>query len=663
MTATPFERWQEQNREFLALAIDELYARMDRDEDDPEVIRERTEAQESLASLYERMEFVPALIGVTEKFELGPFEQDVVVLCIASELDPRFRVDGRPVTFGMVLESFPHAHWGALDPGAPLRRWGIVELDEERPLADAGLRLGDDLKRYLLGSDPRADDAEIFTIAEAPAATLGSQLDSVRDLVRTMALTASVRQMTPAVELHGASEEDRLALATICARELGHDLATTDARDLPDTGPELDRLLRRWNTRAQLTGTALCITGADDEDDPASRRRLARALGQLKGVVFASVDSPTTIEPARPQIRWEVHPLTVEERIEVWETFADASRKRLRIRKSRLLKDELRALASQFRLGARTIERVCLWAESLLVSRAERDDAPPDAAALAAMLREGCAGSVRARLDPLAERVSVQEVAELALRDTERDQIDELETQIRLAYEVNDRWGMGRGRAGGLTALFAGPSGTGKTHAAMALSKRLGLDLYRVNVAGVVSKYIGETEKNLDRIFEAAAVGGAILLFDEADAMFGKRSEVKDSHDRYANLGTAYLLQRIENAPTPTILTTNLKEAIDPAFTRRLHFVVDFPFPSEEDREEIWRSIFPPEARVGAIEPEQLAKLAATGGTISNIARRAAFLAAANGGAVEMHHLLASARRELRKSGRELSPDEVSAWR
>jgi SpoVK/Ycf46/Vps4 family AAA+-type ATPase len=145
--------------------------------------------------------------------------------------------------------------------------------------------------------------------------------------------------------------------------------------------------------------------------------------------------------------------------------------------------------------------------------------------------------------------------------------------------------------------------------------------------------------------------------------MFGKRSEVRDSHDRYANLGTAYLLQRIENAPTPTILTTNLKEAIDPAFTRRLHFVVDFPFPMEHDREEIWRWIFPPEAPLGELRPEQLAKLAASGGTISNIARRAAFLAAANGGAIEMHHLLASARRELRKTAdRDLSPEELSGW-
>ena len=199
--------------------------------------------------------------------------------------------------------------------------------------------------------------------------------------------------------------------------------------------------------------------------------------------------------------------------------------------------------------------------------------------------------------------------------------------------------------------MYAGPSGTGKTHAAFVLARRLGLDLYRVGLASILSKYIGETEKNLDRIFEAANVGGVILLFDEADALFGKRSEVRDSHDRYANLSTAYLLARVESAPTPTVLTTNMKEAIDPAFVRRLQFVIDFPFPTVGERAAIWRDAFPEATPIGDLQPDRLSTLAATGGTISNIVRRGAYLAAAEPNAVEMRHLFEASRSELRKLG------------
>jgi SpoVK/Ycf46/Vps4 family AAA+-type ATPase len=178
----------------------------------------------------------------------------------------------------------------------------------------------------------------------------------------------------------------------------------------------------------------------------------------------------------------------------------------------------------------------------------------------------------------------------------------------------------------------------------------------------VLSKYIGETEQNLDRIFEAARVGGVILLFDEADALFGKRSEVKDAHDRYANLGTAYLLQRIENAPSPTILTTNLKDGLDPAFTRRLHFIIDFPFPDEPSRRQIWASIFPSQVPVHGLEPGKLAQLAVTGATISNIARRSAFLAAGDAGQVEMPHLREGALRELRQTDRPPAREELEGW-
>jgi SpoVK/Ycf46/Vps4 family AAA+-type ATPase len=213
-----------------------------------------------------------------------------------------------------------------------------------------------------------------------------------------------------------------------------------------------------------------------------------------------------------------------------------------------------------------------------------------------------------------------------------------------------------------VSALFAGASGTGKTLAAEVLAAQLRLDLYRIDLSQVVSKYIGETEKNLRRVFDAAEGGGAVLLFDEADALFGKRSEVKDSHDRYANIEVSYLLQRMEAYRGLAILTTNMKEALDPAFLRRIRFVLHFPFPDAALRAEIWRRIFPPQAPTEGLEIPHLARLNVAGGNIRNIALGAAFLAAAEDRPVRMEHLLQAARSEYAKLEKPLTASEIGGW-
>ena len=214
----------------------------------------------------------------------------------------------------------------------------------------------------------------------------------------------------------------------------------------------------------------------------------------------------------------------------------------------------------------------------------------------------------------------------------------------------------------GISALFTGASGTGKTLAAEVLAQELRLDLYRIDLSQVVSKYIGETEKNLRRVFEAAEAGGAILLFDEADALFGKRSEVRDSHDRYANIEVSYLLQRMEAYRGLAILTTNLKNAIDSAFLRRIRFVVQFPFPDVTQRTEIWRRMFPPKLPTEGLDFPKLARLNVAGGNIRNIALNGAFLAADAGESVGMAHLLRAARSEYAKLEKSLTEAEVGGW-
>jgi SpoVK/Ycf46/Vps4 family AAA+-type ATPase len=294
---------------------------------------------------------------------------------------------------------------------------------------------------------------------------------------------------------------------------------------------------------------------------------------------------------------------------------------------------------------------------------ARREEAGPDG--LAQAVWDACRVQSRPRLEDLAHRIEAGALWEdLVLPEAQREVLRDVALQVRQRMRVYEEWGFGRAGARGLgiSALFAGASGTGKTMAAEVLAGDLRLDLYRIDLSSVVSKYIGETEKNLRRIFDAAEEGGAILLFDEADALFGKRSEVKDSHDRYANIEVSYLLQRMECYRGLAILTTNLRSALDQAFLRRIRFVTQFPFPDPAQRAEIWRRVFPPATPVDGLDPVALARLNVAGGNIRNIALHAAFMAADAGEPVRMTHLLRAARTEYAKLEKVLTESEIEGW-
>ncbi len=261
------------------------------------------------------------------------------------------------------------------------------------------------------------------------------------------------------------------------------------------------------------------------------------------------------------------------------------------------------------------------------------------------------------RLSTFARKLSARyDWEDLVLPEDQVARLRELLLTVRGRPQVLDEWGYGRKLAPsyGVSALFAGPPGTGKTMAAEVLARTLGLDVYKIDLSGMISKYIGETEKNLERIFTEAENSNAILFFDEADAVFGKRSEVKDAHDRYANIETSYLLQRMEAYDGVTILATNLRANLDEAFTRRLHSVVDFPFPDAEQRLRIWQALFP--ANTPCADDVDLASLARrykiSGGSIRNVIVAAAYYAVADDGIVSMANLLHATRRELQKLGR-----------
>ena len=326
---------------------------------------------------------------------------------------------------------------------------------------------------------------------------------------------------------------------------------------------------------------------------------------------------------------------------------------------------DLSTVAGRFRLTSGHIRDAAADACHRATQRPPGQQSP-----MTADLFAGARARTGGQLAKLAKKIEPRHTwADLVLPDDQIAQLYEMCDQIRYRHVVLDEWGFDRklSMGKGLNALFAGPSGTGKTMAAEVIVGDLGLDLYKIDLSTVVSKYIGETEKNLERIFRAARNSNAILFFDEADALFGKRSEVRDAHDRYANVEISYLLQKMEEYDGLVILTSNLNKNMDEAFVRRMHFTVEFPYPEEADRLRLWQTLFPAEApRALDVDLDLLAsRYRLTGGNIRNVILGAAFLAARDGGVIGMDHLLWATRREFQKLGRLVNDREfqVGSWR
>jgi SpoVK/Ycf46/Vps4 family AAA+-type ATPase len=307
-------------------------------------------------------------------------------------------------------------------------------------------------------------------------------------------------------------------------------------------------------------------------------------------------------------------------------------------------------LACQYGLNAPEIRRIVL-------------ETPAEPAeTLGDRLWEACRNRSRPRLDTLAQRIDPKATwDDLVVTDETYYLLREIVSQSRTRDTVYEDWGFAKrmNRGLGISALFAGESGTGKTMAAEVIANELHLSLYRIDLSQVVSKYIGETEKNLQRVFDLMEGGGSILFFDEADALFGKRSEVRDSHDRYANIEINYLLQRMESYTGLAILATNMKSALDKAFIRRLRFIVTFEFPGPAERKAMWQKAFPEEVPRAELDYDRLARLHCTGASIHSIALSAAFRAAKAKGPVDMETVMMAARTEFRKMERPLSEADL----
>jgi hypothetical protein len=590
-----------------------------------------------------------SLRALCEAFSLSPFERDVLLLCAGVELDADFAArcaaaQGDPTrfqpTFGLALGALPEAEWAALCPTAPLRLHRLVELSTGHGLCRSALRIDERVLHYLVGLshlDRRLSG--LFGLVPVPDHLPPSHGASASEVAALWSRGAE----RPLIQLCGADTQSARAIAAAACAALGMSLHAVRAADLPSGPADREALLGLWEREARIERSAalLCVDDRDDHD--ALRAALAFAEGARTPTLVSTREPLRTSRP--DTVRAFVERPTMAEQRAAWVDALGPLAGRVN--------GQIDRMVSHFTLSRAVIQA------AVDRSLGAEDDAFGPA------LWDACRQEARPHLDDLAQRIDPRAGwDDLVLPAPQKQTLREIVAQQRQRATVYEAWGFAaRGARGlGSTALFCGASGTGKTMAAEVIAGELGLDLYRIDLSRVVSKYIGETEKNLRRVFDAAESGSAVLLFDEADALFGKRSEVKDSHDRYANIEVSYLLQRMEAYRGLAILTTNMRKALDTAFLRRLRFVVDLPFPTEEQREEIWRRVFPAATPTQGLDPRRLSRLPIAGGNIRNIALNAAFLAADAGRPVQMTHLAAAARTELVKLDKPVDERELGRW-
>jgi hypothetical protein len=637
------EEWHAFNARYLGLALEWLRLRLAAAAGDP-LDMEIAAAAESLADA-QRSSPPPALVLLADAFELSSFERDVVLLCAAMTLDTRTGAlcarahqDAhlRYPTFALAMSVFDEPDWAAIAPTGALRSERLVEDEATpgEPLTLRALSTDERIVHFLKGLnvvDERL--ARLLRPVWSPSGALPPSQAATAESI-TLSLDHLSGRLVQLVGANETSKRSVVAEVAVRRRLLAYELPVAS---LPTSPLEADDLSRLWRRESRLLPIALLLT-SDRQALPAAQARSVRSLvdGQEAPVLLSVAD--VCADLADLSTVHDVRTPTAAEQRGLWTEALGGQT------------DVAGRLAAEFDFDGSEIQRVADDAK-----RVGDGDLAEGAWVRGKSLS-------RPHLDALAERIRpVATWDDIVVSGESTHLLHCLADQARNRGQVYDAWGWrdATSRGLGISALFTGESGTGKTMAAEVLANDLGLDLYRIDLSGVVSKYIGETEKNLRRLFDAAELGGVVLFFDEADALFGKRSEVKDSHDRYANIEVNYLLQRMESYRGLAILATNLRSALDPAFTRRLRFIVPFALPSRPERERIWQRAFPPTVPVDGVDPGRLARLNLNGALIHSVALHASFSAAAAGTSVTMDLILDAVRVELRKAER--STNEVEA--
>jgi hypothetical protein len=608
-------------------------------------------------------ELTSRLEHLAQTFHLTVFEQDVLWLCLAFEVDSAVRDlilrmgGGRGFglpTFAVCFRLLEGAHWSAVFSGSPLRTERILELSQQGgALLDAGLQLDERLLEFILTGGGRDERLAAFVSLQVPEE---SWTRAQGDLAQQMAsVLRQAHAEEPVFALDASWPGDASAVTMAFAHALSREVAWIAASSLPSAAEELDRLARAWSREAKLTGHILLLRhdanasgdahGTVGESVPVSERRLM-FLSRLRGCVV--LEGACGKVPGRTVLRFVVKPRSAEEHRTLWSEELHG----------RVNAEGAARLAIQYPADVATVRAA---AEIALAQTGEGSST--EEVERAAM--QACRVQLRVADVPGAYRVEERASwDDLILPARSAALLREMVARMQLRATVLEDWGFAtrQARGQGICAVFSGPSGTGKTTAAGVLARELGMDLLQVDLSATLSKYIGETEKHIAAVFEAAERSGAMLLFDEADSLFSKRMEVRDSHDRSANTQISFLLQKLEQFRGLAVLTTNLPQAIDTAFLRRVTYAISFPYPGIAEREHMWRRVFPPGVPVGNIDTTCLSQLTVSGASLRNIALSGAFLAAAEGSAVEYWHVLQAARSEFEKLGQPFPEMEVRSW-
>lgn len=597
----------------------------------------------------------PALVLLAQRLGLSSFEQNVLLLCAAMEIDTRIpelcaRVQGDPSlafpTFGLALAIFrrdatdaEQTHWDARSPERPLRYWRLIEVNQpwSHPLSASALRADERIVNYIKGLSHLDDRVAPFVSALSDSATRNFDLPPSQQAVADAivgALHLDAPHLRP-IQLLGRDNDSKQVVARAAAQHLGLAVYRLGADALPTQAADIETLSRLWQRETLLLPLALYLDAHDvDRTSEHQATPVKRFLARSAGVLF--VDAKEAWDVPQGSHSFDVGKPDPQEQRTLWEAVLGGGHE-----------DDAGRLAAQFNLSAIAI--------SDIATAAQADDSSQP---LIDRLWSQAAHRTRMQIDALAQRVDAKATwSDLILPASELDLLHQITAQVTGRGTVYDDWGfrdrMNRGF--GISALFVGESGTGKTMAAEVIANELKVPLYRIDLSSVVSKWVGETEKNLQQLFNAADDSNGILFFDEADALFGKRTEVQHSQDRFANMEVNFLLQRLESYRGLAILATNMKSALDPAFLRRLRFIVTFPFPSAADRAAIWKGVFPAKTPVKELDADRLARLPLAGGSVHNVALSAAFLANQRGVDVTMPIVLEAAKTEMRKLGKPLN--------
>ncbi|HET7867090.1 MAG TPA: ATP-binding protein [Burkholderiaceae bacterium] len=616
-----------------------------------------------------------ALPRLANLFRLSTFEEQCLLVCVAPEVDAKYarhyallqRDTARTQPSADLLlhllcgtpDDRRHAR-RAFSSQSPLFLYRLLQIADASdgvasPTLSQALRIDPRIANHLLGI--HFLDDRILPVARllpgnsqttAPALSAAQTTERMTAFIRHH-LAASKAPNGLVFQLHGPdAAAQRAAVESVCS-ELALDVVRVDAAKAA-ASPVAHDLPWLIGREAVLLPAALCIEQTDallENDKHAAHRDAWFAaihhFSQLTFLLGQSLWSPGRLREGLTCIEVGFPSPSVQDRKALWETCIAARKVQAAV--------DPGALASRFRFDAEQIRLAMETAETLAYWRD-----PAGQALHADDIVQACRMQVSAKASGLARKaVPVNRWGQLVLPQDHLRQLRELCDQARHRHVVYGHWGFERRLSigNGLNALFTGPPGTGKTMAAEVIAAELQADLLKIDLSQTVSKYIGETEKNLDQMFREAEAGNAILFFDEADALFGKRSEVKDAHDRYANIETGYLLQRMEQHEGIVILATNLRNNLDEAFCRRMHFVIEFPFPDEAHRTRLWEGLFPSDVpRDEAIDFRFMARqFKVPGGNIRNIGVCAAFLAAAEGKGLSMRHLILATRREYKKLG------------